>query len=282
MKKMIAMVLGLMLVANVGLGQIVVSTNAPVVTQGLVDRYNALPEAERNAMVFVDAYRKVVTNSLNTVNTVKMIDLWENTAPTNYANATLTENLVLVNWSAMLTYHRDMVVKYVNSIPSSRPDALFGVYVLHANNTKANIFAERQLTVKDFELMISYLLTRETDTADVVFLRRLRSSMNSTALLKYVTLRARAAGRPTVGVTLPEYQAIIDAQNTGIGMKAALEAVELVYPEYWDAGIADAKARVAKIMSGEQLVATTKDIAVIETFLGVDGLKKFTEAYNKL
>ena len=274
--KKIVMLAVLALMANVGLGQLVVSTNAPVVTQALVDRYNSLPEAERNALVMLDNKGKAFTNYVTSVNTVKLIDLWENTNPTNYF--AVYPNVGLVNMSVLVNYHRDMVVGFVNSIPSSRPDILYSAY----NYGYIKEFPQRQFTVKEYELMISWLLTQSANTANLQRLRELRSSMNSTALLRYVIVRARAAGRPTVGVTLPEYQAIIDAQNTGVGMKAALEAVELVYPEYWDAGIADAKARIAKIKSGDQLTVTSKDIAVIEMFLGVDGLKKFTEDYNKL
>lgn len=145
-------------------------------------------------------------------------------------------------------------------------------------NIKKQMFPD-DMTISDCQRLL-YL---QLDTQHPVpKMRSTRDFMNAGPLLKYVTEWARSNSIKTVGVIIPEYRAIIEAQNTGTNLQASLEAVGLVYPSEWNDGISNAMSITNKILKGLQLTPTEKDLAVIEMYLGVDGLKNFNTKYNSL
>ena len=109
-----------------------------------------------------------------------------------------------------------------------------------------------------------------------------RAKMNSTVLMDHCIKWARANNVKSVGTAIPQYLAIIEAQNTGVGMKAALEAVGVTCPADWETNIAAAKEIVRKVLAGEQAVPSKQELGFIELYLGVDGVKDFVAKYNAL
>jgi hypothetical protein len=172
----------------------------------------------------------------------------------------------------------------IKIIPSMNAKCVAGIKAYYAidafNATKAAVYYGYSDLVTPADVM-NLIYAEAQGQVNLATLRSLRATFND-CLLSDLVAKNRKEGKKTVGVVIPEYKAVIDAQNSGSNLVASLQAVGLVVPVPWDAGIADANARIAKIMSGEQMQPTDKDTAMIEMYLGVEGLRKFVEAYNKL
>jgi hypothetical protein len=277
-------------VPNYGNVTLMVDAKAGV-TEELIS-YASTPEAAMMITVF-GATTQGTVGTTNSASVVANLKLWkalnEATTGTVVAVAQTDTKVLSVLWGGGQHlgsgYQFDLLVAMKDKILANIPEGQCPEVQMAMWGGSGKLGGARNspyTSVADCEAVLALMLQQVGIGCRIEQLRGVRNDMNANALLSYCTRWARKNGVKTVGVTIPQYQSIIDAQNTGVGLKAALEAVGLVYPAYWDAGIADAKARIAKILSGEQLAATVQDLARIEMFLGVEGLKKFVADYNNL
>lgn len=141
---------------------------------------------------------------------------------------------------------------------------------------------ERNDEIADAQIMAIHSLSSLTDGANAMALMTSRIRDLNAVAFKQAVMIARNGGRPTVGVVIPEYKALLDAEKTGIGFTEALEGLGWGWPGDWDAGVAMADKIIADVYSGELIKPSNTHLAIICLYKGTDALKEFIDRYNKL
>jgi hypothetical protein len=288
MKKLVyiaAMVIGLM-GSGVMAGTFKVDTSIGLM-QEMVDYYGSWSDSDRNARGAMIDTQSTATNMGRSVNNLKLLyalhmdDLTGAAKAINYYDHVASYINIVISLPDKDPLHSKFVEAVKKAASENFETAIaYSLYGLPSQNVL--------VTVGDYEKAIASVYSnimatggeKSLGTADT--LRKLRNKMNAGPLMQVCTQWARNNNVKTVGVTIPQYKAIIDAENNGVGLKAALEAVGLVYPEYWDAGMAKARKIIADVKDGTIVTPTPADLVTIEMFLGAETLKTFVAEYNNL
>jgi tetratricopeptide (TPR) repeat protein len=111
------------------------------------------------------------------------------------------------------------------------------------------------------------------------YMRASRESMNAHCRSINKTILADQ-GKPFVRQPLPLAQAVIDAENSGVGLAEALAALGVSVPDNWAATVAEVTQQAADAVAGK-LEPTDALLVRIETCLGVAGAQQFEADYNR-
>jgi hypothetical protein len=149
--------------------------------------------------------------------------------------------------------------------------------VLAATTALGQAVSPREAAVSNATQAIS-MMAASTNPAS---LRAARASLNASALTLAV-MDARRNGQPTVGVVVPAYKAVIDAENTGSNFVASVAALGIAIPFDWGARAILASDVANRVLSDPEYALSPEDMARIEMYLGVEGFNAFRKRYNEL
>lgn len=111
--------------------------------------------------------------------------------------------------------------------------------------------------------------------------RTRRTALNG-LLLALAVREARQNGQPTVGVVIPKYKAVVDAENSGVNFVESLLELGVSFPLDWEAEKTVVEGNIAALYSGESMAPSGNELARIELYKGVVGLNEFVRRYNEL
>lgn len=109
---------------------------------------------------------------------------------------------------------------------------------------------------------------------------RSRRSLLNKLIFNLAVADARKNGKPTVGVVIEKYQAVIAAANDGTNFVKALSDLDVDFPFDWDGSIAGVDTLIGEILSGVIVTPTTEHLARIELYKGIAGFNAFVRQYN--
>lgn len=140
----------------------------------------------------------------------------------------------------------------------------------------AKIFLSQKLNVpvnpKDYLMGMAW--------AESPAVLRSRRVLLNKLIFNLAVVDARRNGKPTVGVVIEKYQAVIAAENDGTNFVRALSELDVDFPFDWNGEVERVDTLIGEILSGAIVSPTAENLARIELYKGVAGFNEFVRRYN--
>jgi hypothetical protein len=112
-------------------------------------------------------------------------------------------------------------------------------------------------------------------------LHALRSTLNM-CVMKLAIIDARQNGQKTVGVVIPKYKAVVDAENSGTNLVESLAVLGIQWTGDWSTNRTYYAAIIEDVYAGVKPIPSEAEMTMIELYMGVEGYNAFVERYNNL